>query len=382
MRLTLGDLFSLILGLAIVFTSYSAVSQTPELMLNGIAIHSEFGKPQFMAALYSSSLSNNTEALSREPAIRMELKVLVPEGLPLRRFSRIWLEAISINSDAALLSAQADNTLRFNSLFKDRLLQSDTLVLNYRQRKGVDISLNGIALSTIADDRFFAMLMRTWIGSVPLSTDFKNALLNAGMVAPDLKSRFTSIQPSAERSQAIEKWLDSKPPAAPASSKKASAKLTTKTAVRLSAAKPQTLATAYNQSAATLSTVTPDPSQITAIAAQPATNAEASSLPAAQKLLVRQRYISQLLKKIRANTRYPQRANELGQSDSLRIALAIDRQGNIISAGLVQQSQYPQLNEAALAAIKKSTPLPKMPESLSEPSFELTVPITFVSGKK
>lgn len=105
-------------------------------------------------------------------------------------------------------------------------------------------------------------------------------------------------------------------------------------------------------------------------------------MPAAQKLLVRQRYISQLLKKIRANTRYPQRANELGQSDSLRIALAIDRQGNIISAGLVQQSQYPQLNEAALAAIKKSTPLPKMPESLSEPSFELTVPITFVSGKK
>lgn len=374
MRLTLGDLLSVILGLAIVFTSYSAVSQTTDLQLNGIAIHSEFGKPQFMAALYSSSVNNNTESLSREAAIRMELKVLAPEGLPLRRFSRMWLEAISINSDAALLRAQADNMLLFDSLFKDRLQQKDSLVLNYQRGKGVAVSFNNITLGTIVDDIFFAMLLRTWIGSVPLSTDFKNAILAAGIVTVELKNRFEDMHPSAERSLATAQWLHSKPAAAIASSKKPGVNLAVKTAVQASAATPQALAKLPGKAEAAHSAVAVERHQ-TSITS-PAT------VDAVQRLVARQLYISQLLKKIRANTRYPQRANERGQSDSLRIALAIDRQGNIISSSLVQESQYPQLNEAALAAIKKSTPLPPMPVTLTEPSFELTVPITFVSGKK
>lgn len=373
MRLTLGDLLSLLLGLAIVFTSYSAVSQTTNLALNGIAIHSEFGQPQFMAALYSSAPSSNTAALYVAPAMRMELKILTADGLPLRRFSRMWIEAVSLNNDAKLLTAQAANMVLFDSLFKDRLQRNDTLSINYRQGKGVAISLNQVALTTVSDDKFFALLVRSWIGDVPLSSNFKNDLLKAGLVATDLKSRFESIKPSPERSQEIKKWLAS----GKKNNEKPMAKVTAAVSSQAVATKTQMGNQGSEKPAAASMAVASQPS---AIITEISTAAASSSL--AQTLLARQYYISQLLKKIRSNTRYPQRANQLGQSDSLRIAVIIDRRGNIIKLGFIQGSRYAQLNEAALTAIKKSAPLLQMPELLTEPTFEFTVPINFVASNQ
>ena len=381
MRLTLGNMLRLLLSLTISLSSPAALAQTADPSLNGIAIHSEFGKPQFIGALYSSSLSDKIEPLMSASVMRMELKILTPDGLTLRRFSRMWLEAMAINNDSALLTTEADNMLLFDSFFKDRLQQNDTIVFNYRQNKGVSINLNKVLLGSIDDDDFFAMLLRTWIGKVPLSTDYKNGILKAGMVTAELKSRFDSIQPSRARSKEIETWLNSKV----VSSQKSSS---------AAAAKPQAVAAAASnlQAASSLqmASTLPTASDVKP-AAEKSSSATATEEQAAapapslesQLLLARQLYLSQLLKKIRANTRYPQRANDLGQSDSLRLEVVIDRQGKLLSTSFVQGSVYTLLNEAALDAIKKSAPLPQMPPLLTESTFEFSVPINFVAaGKK
>lgn len=375
MRLTLGNMLRLLLSLTISLSSLAALAQTADPSLNGIAIHSEFGKPQFIGALYSSSLSDKIEPLMSASVMRMELKILTPDGLTLRRFSRMWLEAMAINNDTALLTAEADNMLLFDSFFKDRLQQNDTIVFNYRQNKGVSINLNKVLLGSIDDDDFFAMLLRTWIGKVPLSTDYKNGILKAGMVTAELKSRFDSIQASRARSREIETWLNSK---VVSSQKSSSAAM----------AKPQAAASNLQVTSTfpTASDVKPAAKKSSSATAASATEEQAAA-PApsleSQLLLARQLYLSQLLKKIRANTRYPQRANDLGQSDSLRLEVVIDRQGKLLSTSFVQGSVYALLNEAALDAIKKSAPLPQMPPLLTESTFEFSVPINFVAaGKK
>ena len=97
--------------------------------------------------------------------------------------------------------------------------------------------------------------------------------------------------------------------------------------------------------------------------------------------MARQFYVSDLLKKIRTNTRYPKRALERNQAGSVRISVVVNRTGNIIRTSLLEGSQYEQLNEAALEAINQSAPFPPIPETVSGNSFEFTVPTTFTLPK-
>ena len=72
--------------------------------------------------------------------------------------------------------------------------------------KGVNITINDVLLGNIATDKFFSMLLRTWVGKVPLSSDYKDGILKNGNVSAELKSRFDKIKPSKERSTEVAGW--------------------------------------------------------------------------------------------------------------------------------------------------------------------------------
>ena len=89
-----------------------------EPMLNGIGVHQELGQEVFIGALYSESLSNDAETLmNTAQPMRMELKIVAPDGLTTRRFSRMWIEGMAVNSKADVLTAQANNMVKFDGLF-------------------------------------------------------------------------------------------------------------------------------------------------------------------------------------------------------------------------------------------------------------------------
>ena len=163
------------LGLTLVFTFLQA-SAAP--MLNGIGIHKELGQELFMGALYSEALSNDAETLMTSGVpMRMELKILASDGIATRRFSRMWIESMAINSRADFLTAQANNMVTFDSFLKGRIQPGGHIVFASTPEKGVEISLDGVSLGIIKDNQFFTMLLSTWIGKVPLAADFKENLL-------------------------------------------------------------------------------------------------------------------------------------------------------------------------------------------------------------
>lgn len=367
-----------------------------EPMLNGVAVHQELGQEVFIGALFSDSLSNNSDTLltSTQP-MRMELKIVAPDGMTTRRFSRMWIEGMAVNNKPDLLTSQADNMVKFDGLFKGRLLTNDHVVFSSTPGKGVDIAVNGVALGNIKDNEFFSMLLSTWIGRVPLSSEFRDSLLKMGNVEAGLRARFSNIAPDASRVAAINAWIA--PVVAEASSSKAPEKPSAKSSSSAKAAEVEQVAKIAKPElpalglpaiekpklelpgAAGASAAASSAAAKVVAAAKPVEDEDEEDGPAltAQSLLARQFYVSDMLKKVFAKTRYPARALERGQEGSVRFGVVIDRQGNILKLTQLEESKYDLLNREAREAIQRAAPFPEVPEAISGAKFEFTIPIRF-----
>ncbi len=357
-----------------------------EPQLNGMAVHIDLGKEQFIGALYATTLSDNPDKLlSSNQPMRMELKIIAPEGITTRRFSRWWIEGMAINNSPTLLTEQADNMVKFDALFKGRFSNNDEVAFVYEPGKGVNISINDVFLGNIASDKFFSMLLRTWIGKVPLSSDYKDDILKNGKVSAELKSRFDKIKPSAARIAEVGTWSKLKSPAELAAEKEAK-----EAAALAAAAKASSAQSSSVDNAAKLAAQKAEQAKAEAakLAAQKAAAAAAAAAPSAddddekpaltaQTLLARQFYVSDQLKRIYGNVRYPKKALERNQTGSVRIAVVIDRQGNVLKASIAQASTVESLNDAAMDAVNKSGPFSALPDAISGATFEFTAPLKF-----
>lgn len=369
-----------------------------EPMLNGVGVHQELGREVFIGALYSESLSNDAGTLLRNSQpMRMELKIVAPEGMTARRFSRLWIEGLAVNSKADELMAQADNTVLLDSLFKGRLQKDDHVVIAHTPGQGISIKLNSVELGKIEDDSFFSMLLATWIGHVPLSSDYRDSLLKVGDVDAGLRGRFASISPTSGRVAEINGWNNKLPVAEPvAASVAAVAKPieTTKPDVpkldvpsidkpKLDIPLPVAQTSSVSKSsapavAAQAASSSVAPAVVAAASiTTPAADDDEDEGPAltAQTLLARQFYVSDSIKKIRSKTKYPQRALDRNQAGNVRVAVVVDRGGNLISSNIIESSPYDLLNKEALEAIKRSAPFPALPEAISGTRFEFSVPM-------
>ncbi|RYY74152.1 MAG: TonB family protein [Gammaproteobacteria bacterium] len=384
------------LCISFLLASISLLSQAAEPQLNGMAVHIDLGKEQFIGALYTSTLSDNPDKLltSNQP-MRMELKIVAPEGIATRRFSRWWIEGMAINNSPALLTEQADNMVKFDALFKGRFVANDEVAFSYEPGKGVNITVNDVFLGNIAGDKFFPMLLRTWIGKVPLSSDYKDGILKNGKVSEDIKNRFAKLKPSAARIAEVATWSKLKSPADLAAEKEKEKEAKEAAALAAAAKASSAQTSSADSAAAKLAAQKAEQAKAEAakLAAQkaaaaavatttaPATSAddEDDDKPAltAQTLLARQFYVSDQLKKIYGNVRYPKRALERNQTGSVRVAIVIDRKGNVLKTSIAQASEVESLNDAALQAVGKSGPFSALPDAISGTTFEFTAPLKF-----
>jgi TonB family protein len=354
-------------------------------MLNGMATHVDLGKEQFIGALYSSPLSDNADKLlTNAQSMRMELKIVAPDGVTTRRFSRWWIEGMAINNSPTLLTEQADNMVKFDGLFKGRFAPNDTIAFIYEPEKGVNVTINDVLLGNIAGDKFFSMLLKTWIGKVPLSSDYKDGILKNGNVSAELKSRYDKIKPSKERTSEVAGWSKIKSAADLAAEKEKEAAVKTSSAQTSSVDSAKQLAAQKAEQAkaeAARAEAAKLAAQKTATTTTAVDDDDEKPALTAQTLLARQFYVSDQLKKIYANVRYPKKALEKGQTGSVRLTVVISRQGNLINASIAQASEFETLNEAALEAVSK-TIFAAIPDAVTGATFEFNAPLRFTLSTK
>lgn len=356
-----------------------------EPMLNGIASHQELGKEQFIGALFSDSISNNADTLlAANQPMRIELKILSQDGISARRFSRMWIDGMAINNNPDVLRNQANNIVKLDAFFKGRLISGDHIVFKLTPTQGVEISVNGILLGSIKDDKFFSLMLSSWIGKIPLSSEFKENILKVGDVGSSLRSRFDQIKPANYRIGEVSAW-SGQAQASSASSSKASAKSSVANAEIDNSVTPLTptitlppLVTNETESSSS------KPAVKTATVSSKAPEIDEDSEPVftTESLLARQFYVKELIKAINQKVRYPVSAQQKGQEGSVRITVTLDRQGNITNIVASEPSRYSALTKEAMAAINRAAPFAALPSAVAGESFEFTAPIRFTLMQK
>ena len=181
-----------------------------DLQLNGVASHEVLRRELYIGALYLPTLEHNSEVILAHPGrVRMELRILADRWSP-RGFAELWNPAININNDVAALNKWSNQIGNFTNVLPESLVYGDQLVINFIPKRGTFISVNGTQLLNIKGDAFFPLLLRTWIGLRPPSSDFKDQMLTlvkGTSGEDDLQQRFEATVPSGRRRAEVAAWI-------------------------------------------------------------------------------------------------------------------------------------------------------------------------------
>ena len=387
--------FARILVLLCLFASSGAWAT---LDLNGVSYHKEYGEEQYMAALYLEDLSSDAkEILLSDQRKRMEIKV-VANRLFSRKFTSQWIEGVAINAGNFDLKKHAENLAKFSNMLKVKLVKNDTLTIERTFRRGVEISLNGVMLGSIEDKSFFDLILRSWIGPVPLSAEFKSDLLQSGSIEPARLAKFKDIRTTPARVAALTAAIGaaSTAPKPATSDEKASSSVTSE-----AASSDAETESSEETAIAAVSESSISSSEAAIADAGTSESAAASSAPAvaltnqivdeddifedeeeefsytAADLLSRQLYLSKLTRWTGGYIRYPKTSLRRGEEGTVRVTVTIDRSGKVIDQVIVNESEFKRLNQEAIKAVKRASPYPAMPDVIAGDSFEFTLPVVF-----
>lgn len=366
--------------------------------LNGMAIHTELGKDQFVAAVYAETLTSDArQLLLSNEAKAMEVRVLT-ETIYARRFNRMWIEGIAINAGSREMEKYAQDLASFSNMMRVKLRQGDVLRIERDQSRGTVVRINGVELGEVGDPALFDLLLRTWVGPVPLSSGFKDALLGEGKVSVQVRERFESIQPSAERIAAItaaitrskdqEDSADSPQEEAPTEPEVASDEQPVAEEQPSSPAasvKPESPssppAVAQQSSVASPAPETPEPSGLVSedemFEDESIFDEDDEVAFTAESLLSEQLYISKLTKWTGNYVKYPKFSLRNDQQGTVRLTVTLARSGKVVDVQYMEKSQYEQLNRAASRAVKNASPYPAVPDEIAGDTFVFTVPVVF-----
>jgi TonB family protein len=347
--------------------------------MNGLAIHEDLNHVLFMGALYSPQTAPDIQQLlDNNQERQMELRVIAPRLSP-RRFNKLWIEGSAVNNPRETLVEQARNMARFTRLFKGPLRSGDQVKITGLTTGSTQIELNGITLGHIDHPEFFNLLLRVWIGSVPLSSKFREQLLTDDVIDTGLLQQFNDVQPDANRNGIIAQWHA---PDLPQSEPQTKPEIVAKTELAVA---PEIKATPTKPTLASpkkVETTTAEPTRQETVAAtinEPAPEQDDTQdeEAIAQALLAQQLYQSELIRKTYKHVSYPSRAVDRGQQGNVRVEVTVDRSGRITGLKELESSRYRLLNKAAVASVKKAAPFPSIPESMTGEQFKFTLPIVF-----
>ncbi|MBF0265838.1 MAG: energy transducer TonB [Gammaproteobacteria bacterium] len=91
-------------------------------------------------------------------------------------------------------------------------------------------------------------------------------------------------------------------------------------------------------------------------------------------------YIKRWTKRIEqiGNKYYPEKLHRLGISGKLVLAVAIDKNGNVLDISIRQSSKNPLLDQAAIDIVKKAAPFPVIPEKVILDNKSLVITRTWL----
>jgi len=96
-----------------------------------------------------------------------------------KRFLNAFLEAIEANHTKAEMAMMDDQIRQMSDIFHQvqDIRSGDVITMDYLPSIGTQISVNGVTYGTIVGEMFHRALLKIWLGSEPVQSDLKAALL-------------------------------------------------------------------------------------------------------------------------------------------------------------------------------------------------------------
>jgi hypothetical protein len=149
-----------------------------DLVLNGAGIRTKFFFKVYVAALYLEAKQTSVSAvITDENPQRIALHML--RDLGEKRFLNAFLEAIEANYTKAEMAMMNDQIKQMSDIFHlvEDLHSGDVITIDYLPSIGTEISVNGVTYGTIVGEMFHRALLNIWLGSHPVQSNLKAALL-------------------------------------------------------------------------------------------------------------------------------------------------------------------------------------------------------------
>lgn len=374
------------------------------LELNGVGVHSELRKEWFLNALYLTSKTDDAEDAVSTPGIkRMELRVLA-DSLSGRRLKRFWIERIKNNNEASNVLANAKSVRDFANLMENDLVAGDIVTIDALPSATV-VSINGSEVGRTEADAF-PLILRTWVGNRPPSSEFKEAILGdvSSVQRSELIARLNTIQPSQariamfdtaaikarEEEERKQREEEERKKREEEERKKQEELQKLQEQQKLEEQKAQAEQAQKAEEVAEAERLRRELEEARRQLAEQKAAAEAAKGPTeAEIAAMRAKYSDQLGAHYVPYFEYPQRdiLRRHGKSALMRprkgkthgdvsISIEVNREGDLIGGALVSSSGEKILDDAVMNALFDSEPFPAMPEDLPGETFKTTVSIS------
>lgn len=410
-----------ILVAAVLSLATCSQSLANELILNGLAPYQYLNKTIYLASFYAEQPITSTRQFATDTgAKRMVIKVSADTWSP-RQFNQMWKQDIAINNNLQAHPDVIDLITAFTETPDEDLFRGDTIVVDYTPGQGTRITLNKADWLQSDNDQLFRTLANAWLGEIPTSQRFQEAMLAGGVfanhpahsqwvdqsdtltIAPDRLNLLASFggESVAARRQAEQQAAEEAERQAALAEQEAQRQ---RDAARLAEAREQArllaeararaeteaaeLARARAQANAEAQAL--EQARVQANAARRAQElANAQVLAEAQAEAERrerlnelseeerqsrlQAYQTRLQNQILSQVEYPYWAENLGQEGQVALQLSITADGRVGRMEFTERSRHAVLNKALEDAVTRASPFESIPPELNLPETDLTV---------
>ncbi|MBS3733074.1 MAG: energy transducer TonB [Desulfobacterales bacterium] len=97
----------------------------------------------------------------------------------------------------------------------------------------------------------------------------------------------------------------------------------------------------------------------------------------AGRYVTRKDYFEMLRLKIESSKEYPESARRKQLQGRVVVGFTLDPDGTLSSAEIVESSRHPELDRAALKAVKQAAPFPRPPGRLFDGPLRMNIPVLF-----
>lgn len=153
--------------------------QGTELQLNGAGTRYKAFFKVYDLALYSGRKVKTLEDLIALPGPK-RLNFVALRDIPGTDLGLSFIKGLSNNSSPEQIRKQTPSSTRLIEIFSGRakLASGDTFAMEYVPGKGTTFFIKGVAQGApVGDDEYFGMILRVWLGQVPVDFKLKDALL-------------------------------------------------------------------------------------------------------------------------------------------------------------------------------------------------------------